>query len=55
MIHYVRPEQPVGGQFACGLYAFEHLYQRVTIFKRSVTCSKCRKFLGLKPKKRSKP
>jgi hypothetical protein len=52
MIHYVKPHDTVGSQFACGLWPFEHGRQRVTIFKRQVTCAKCRKLLGLKPKPR---
>lgn len=54
MIHYVREHDPVGTQFACGLWPYEHDRERVTIFKRSVTCAKCRKVLGLKPRKPTK-
>ena len=50
-IHYVGPKQYAGGQFACGLWSLEHLGQRVTIEKQRVTCRKCRRVLGLKPKR----
>lgn len=55
MIHYVKPTDTVGGQFACGKWSLEHWRQRVTIFKRGVTCAQCRKLLGLPKKKRTPP
>lgn len=50
MIHYVTKHQPVGGQAACGIWVMEHRFQRVSFLKREITCARCRKLLGLKPK-----
>lgn len=50
-IHLVHRWQQVGGQFACGDWPFENMFDRVTLFKRSVTCRRCRKILGLTAKK----
>ena len=52
MIHYVKPTDTVLSQFACGEWPMERMKQRITIHKRSVTCAKCRKLLGLPKKKR---